>query len=168
MEWAIGSIGGFCVGSSFVIEHHRLSGLGYCFSASLPPLLTSAATSALDIMENQPKLFETLQKNCIQFHEGLKEIEHLKCISAENSPVKHLCLKNYSDYDIEHNLLIQISKKCFENNLSVIVPPYLKNEREHPRPSLKICISASLNLSDIDFALKVIQKASLTVLSNLI
>lgn len=43
MENALSSTGGFCVGRSFVIDHHRLSGLGYCFSASLPPLLATAA-----------------------------------------------------------------------------------------------------------------------------
>ena len=30
LENAIGSIGGFCVGASVVIEHQRLSGLGLC------------------------------------------------------------------------------------------------------------------------------------------
>jgi 7-keto-8-aminopelargonate synthetase-like enzyme len=29
----------------------RLSGAGYCFSASLPPMLATAAISALDIIE---------------------------------------------------------------------------------------------------------------------
>jgi serine palmitoyltransferase len=28
LEYAIGSIGGFCVGSHFIVEHQRLSGLG--------------------------------------------------------------------------------------------------------------------------------------------
>jgi len=28
MECALGSGGGFCVGSAFIIEHQRLSGLG--------------------------------------------------------------------------------------------------------------------------------------------
>lgn len=37
MENALASIGGFCCGRSFVIDHQRLSGQGYCFSASLPP-----------------------------------------------------------------------------------------------------------------------------------
>jgi len=36
LERGIGSIGGFCAGSTFVIDHQRLSGSGYCFSASLP------------------------------------------------------------------------------------------------------------------------------------
>ncbi|XP_048239080.1 serine palmitoyltransferase 1-like [Haliotis rufescens] len=54
LENSIASIGGFCCGRKYVIDHQRLSGLGYCFSASLPPMLASAATQAISILENQP------------------------------------------------------------------------------------------------------------------
>ncbi len=40
---AIASVGGFCSGNLEVTEHQRLSGLGYCFSAALPPYLATAA-----------------------------------------------------------------------------------------------------------------------------
>lgn len=50
---SLGSVGGFCVGSSFVVQHQVLSGQGYCFSASLPPLLATAATEALNIIESK-------------------------------------------------------------------------------------------------------------------
>ncbi len=53
MEMALGSVGGFCVGSSFVVQHQVLSGQGYCFSASLPPLLAVSAIEALNIMESK-------------------------------------------------------------------------------------------------------------------
>ena len=36
------------------ISSQRLSGQGYCFSASLPPLLAAAAIEALNIMEENP------------------------------------------------------------------------------------------------------------------
>lgn len=35
------SIGGFCSGEREVVDHQRLSGLGYCFSAALPPYLAT-------------------------------------------------------------------------------------------------------------------------------
>ena len=53
MEMSLGSVGGFCVGSSFVVQHQVLSGQGYCFSASLPPLLASSAIEALKIIETK-------------------------------------------------------------------------------------------------------------------
>lgn len=36
------------------VSSQRLSGQGYCFSASLPPLLAAAAIEALNIMEENP------------------------------------------------------------------------------------------------------------------
>jgi serine palmitoyltransferase len=68
LEWAIGSIGGFCVGSSFIIEHQRLSGMGYCFSASLPPLLAQAAISALDRFQEAPGIFKELAETTEKLH----------------------------------------------------------------------------------------------------
>lgn len=62
LEWAVGTIGGFCVGSSFIVDHQRLSGLGYCFSASCPPLLTQAALSALDKFNKHPEWFAEIQE----------------------------------------------------------------------------------------------------------
>lgn len=41
-----------CLTLSFVFQ--RLSGQGYCFSASLPPMLAAAAIEALNIMEEDP------------------------------------------------------------------------------------------------------------------
>ena len=32
---SLASIGGFCAGDREIVDHQRLSGLGYCFSASL-------------------------------------------------------------------------------------------------------------------------------------
>ncbi|XP_076661653.1 serine palmitoyltransferase subunit I [Halictus rubicundus] len=165
LEGAIGSIGGFCVGTSFVIEHQRLSGLGYCFSASLPPLLTSAAITSLDIMKNNPQIFESLKENCIAMNSGLQEIQCLDCSSFSGSPIKHVYLKERLDRNVEEKLLSKISERCIENNLAVIMPSYLETEKELPRPSLRLCISTVLNKNDIDFALNILKKCAEEVLS---
>lgn len=164
LEWAIGSIGGFCVGTSFVIEHHRLSGLGYCFSASLPPLLTSAAITSLDIMKNNPQIFKSLRDNCMAINSGLQDIHCLECSSFPESPVKHVYLKTKLDRNTEEKLLSKISERCIENNLAVITPVYLEAERDLPRPSLRLCISTLLNKNDIDFALNVLKKCAEEIL----
>ena len=166
LDWAVGSIGGFCVGTSFVIEHQRLSGVGYCFSASLPPLLTSAAITSLDIMENNPQIFKSLKDNCIAIDNGLRDSGCLECSSFPESPVKHVYLKEKLDRDVEEKLLSEISERCIENNLAVITPVYLEAERDLPRPSLRLCVSTLLNESDIDFALNVLKKCAEEVLSR--
>lgn len=80
MENALASIGGFCCGRSFVIDHQRLSGQGYCFSASLPPLLAAAAIEALNIMEENPGIFAVLKEKCRQIHKALQGISGLKVV----------------------------------------------------------------------------------------
>jgi 7-keto-8-aminopelargonate synthetase-like enzyme len=48
LEHALGSIGGMSTGRKLeIIDHQRLSGPGYCFSASSPPFTAAAALSSL-------------------------------------------------------------------------------------------------------------------------
>lgn len=165
LECAIGTIGGFCVGTSFIIEHQRLAGLGYCFSASQPPLLASAAITSLDIIENNVEIFQSLRNNALSIDRGLKDIPMLDCPSFVESPLKHVYLKEQRDHATEEKLLTEISNKCIENNLAVILPAYLEAERALPRPSLRLCISASLDNGDINFALNTLKKCTEEVLS---
>lgn len=44
------------------MDHQRLSGLGYCFSASLPPYLAVAASGALQRMQEHPELLQRLRE----------------------------------------------------------------------------------------------------------
>jgi serine palmitoyltransferase len=93
MEMSLGSVGGFCVGSSFVVQHQILSGQGYCFSASLPPLLAVSAIEALNIIEANPaQMFSELEQKCRKVHQRLKVINNYTVAGLEISPVKHLRL----------------------------------------------------------------------------
>uniref|UniRef100_A0AC11ESW5 Serine palmitoyltransferase long chain base subunit 1 n=1 Tax=Ovis aries TaxID=9940 RepID=A0AC11ESW5_SHEEP len=93
MENSLASIGGFCCGRSFVIDHQRLSGQGYCFSASLPPLLAAAAIEALNIMEENPGIFAVLKEKCKRIHKALQGIPGLKVVGESISPALHLQLE---------------------------------------------------------------------------
>ncbi|XP_012278806.1 serine palmitoyltransferase 1 [Orussus abietinus] len=166
LDWAMGSIGGFCVGSSFIIDHQRLAGLGYCFSASLPPLLTAAAITSLDTLEKKPEILERLERNCLALHAGLKRIKYFDVPSLAQSPLKHLYLIAQLEHDEEQLLLEQVSRKCIENNLAIITPAYLAVERELPRSSIRICVSVALDDNDISFALNTLERCAIEVLSD--
>ncbi|XP_015183420.1 PREDICTED: serine palmitoyltransferase 1 [Polistes dominula] len=157
-ETAMGSVGGFCAGTSFIIEHQRLGALGYCFSASLAPLLTKATITAITIMEKSPRNFERLKENCIVVDNALKEVPYIKTTSSVESPLKHLYLKEEKSYLEEVKILNSISKKCIENKLAIVRPIYLENEYKQPRPSLRLCVSVLLDDSDIDFAISTLKK----------
>ncbi|XP_060533339.1 serine palmitoyltransferase 1-like [Cylas formicarius] len=62
LEAAIGSIGGFCTGSHMAIEHQRLSGSGYIFSASLPTYLAYACIRSIEMLGDKPKQLVTLAR----------------------------------------------------------------------------------------------------------
>ena len=47
LENALGSVGGMTVGSEEVVDHQRLSGAGYCFSASAPPFLSKVCVESV-------------------------------------------------------------------------------------------------------------------------
>ncbi len=60
LEYALGSIGGLCLGSTEVVDHQRLSGAGYCFSASAPPFVSTAALKALEVRRLLPRICPAL------------------------------------------------------------------------------------------------------------
>ncbi|EFC36940.1 aminotransferase, classes I and II family protein [Naegleria gruberi] len=81
MENSFGSVGGVCVGSNIIVDHQRLSGAGYCFSASLPPYLSTAAIEAMNKLDTNPDSYLVpLQKNVTLLSETLN-----KKISFKNS-----------------------------------------------------------------------------------
>lgn len=73
LDTAMASVGGFCAGKRYIIDHQRLSGLGYCFSASVPPMMAAAAIEALNIMESSPDMFSKLEAKAILLHDLLKQ-----------------------------------------------------------------------------------------------
>ena len=75
LEYGIGSIGGFCVGSSYVVEHQTLAGLGYCFSASLPPMLAAGALKAIEILENNPIIVTDLKSKAALMHHNFNDLK---------------------------------------------------------------------------------------------
>lgn len=76
MSGTLASIGGFCAGRSYVIDHQRLSGQGYCYSASLPPLLATAAITSLDVLESGEgrDLLSKLRDNAATVRKALQKV----------------------------------------------------------------------------------------------
>ncbi len=67
------SVGGFCAGKRYIIDHQRLAGLGYCFSASVPPMMAAAAIEALNIMESSSDRFSRLKARTKLLYDLLQE-----------------------------------------------------------------------------------------------
>lgn len=107
MGYALATTGGFCTGSAKVVDHQRLSGAGYCFSASLPPYLASAAIKAIDVLEESHELLVRLQENVTLLWNGLSQVRGLKVMSNALSPLVFLQLENTSGSFKSDSMLLQ-------------------------------------------------------------
>ncbi|XP_013772766.1 serine palmitoyltransferase 1-like [Limulus polyphemus] len=163
LDYAIGSYGGFCCGSSYVVDHQRLSGLGYCFSASLPPLQSIVASVAIDVLKSKPELVEKLQKNARFAHKELQRLTKLLVCGDEVSPVKHLRLA--ADRAEAQQLLEQIVDHMQEEGVALTVARYI-DEEEHlvPPPSIRLIVSAILDEEEISSVVSLLEKNSDTLL----
>lgn len=85
---------------------------GYCFSASLPPLLSVAAINALDRIDKHPEMLEALRNCCSRLHNRIFKSELSKFFvlgSNETSPLKHLYLIDELDLlSVQQNILNNI------------------------------------------------------------
>ncbi|CAM4672416.1 unnamed protein product [Lepidochelys kempii] len=167
MENSLASIGGFCCGRSFVIDHQRLSGQGYCFSASLPPLLAAAAIEALNIMEENPVIFQILREKCKRIHKALQRISGLLVVGESFSPALHLQLEETSgSRENDMKLLKRIADYCMNRSIALTQARYLeKEEKCLPPPSIRVVITVEQTEEELDKAASIIREAAESVLN---
>jgi serine palmitoyltransferase len=165
---ALASIGGFCVGRTYVIDHQVLSGAGYCYSASLPPLLAKAALEALEIIDDRKDLQKKVVDNARQFRlEMRKGLKAHKCdVSVggwEDSPIIHLRIEAECSNDEAEAKLDAVAEEALSNGVAVIKAAYIKSEELHlPRPSIRVSVSGGHTAKEVSTAVKVIAAAFAT------
>uniref|UniRef100_A0A8C2B9D2 Serine palmitoyltransferase 1 n=2 Tax=Cyprinus carpio TaxID=7962 RepID=A0A8C2B9D2_CYPCA len=166
MENALASIGGFCCGRSFVIDHQRLSGQGYCFSASLPPMLAAAAIEALNIMEEDPGLFRVLRDKCKHVHKALQGTPGLKVVGEPLAPALHLQLENSSGSRTDDlKLLRAIVDYSLDRQIALTLARYLdKEERFLPPPSIRVVVTVEQTQEEVERAAQCIREAAVKIL----
>ncbi|OXA44032.1 serine palmitoyltransferase 1 [Folsomia candida] len=167
LEHAMSAFGGFIVGPSFVVDHQRISGLGYCFSASLPPLLAGVGIKSLSLMEKNPLMVRDLQEKCKFFHKALDALDHFYVSGHELSPVKHILLKK-----LHGSVQFTRDEKCSAlsriilivkevNKIALVQPSYLeKQEALVPEPSIRLAVNRLLTRDEIKIVVCAIQDAS--------
>jgi serine palmitoyltransferase len=164
MENSVGSIGGISLGSSEVVDHQRLSGSGYCFSASTPPFLCTCSVASLDIIERDGvKMLNTLSANILMVVDGLKRIPSLKVVSDDKSALIFFTLQDgiAISQDDESYKMSQIALDCDDAGLSIVYTgDHVKGPLllVQPDPMLRISVSISHDQKTIKEALKIIDK----------
>ncbi|XP_026733728.1 serine palmitoyltransferase 1 [Trichoplusia ni] len=161
LEHSFATVGGFCAGTHFIVEHQRLSGLGYCFSASLPPMLTQAAISALDIIESIPNIIEELNENSKKLSKSLSQLKYFTFRGDDISPIKHVYLKKDDLTDrLKHTYLRNITNYCMEKGVAMTVAAYLRDvEINCPEPSIRLACSTKLTDDTISLICSLLDEA---------
>jgi len=158
LETAMGSIGGFCCGTTLMIQHQVLSAIGYVYSASTPPYLCEAACVAIDAIEDEVNVksrieklrqnTHTLRQKCMDCNsEFFKYFE----ISGNNedSPLMFASLRPgfvKGGVAEELRVLEHVEDECFKNDMGVCVARFVENDDSAPKhPSLRFAVSSAQN-----------------------
>ncbi|CAI5493657.1 unnamed protein product [Closterium sp. Naga37s-1] len=176
MGTSLASVGGFCCGSAKVVDHQRLGGMGYCFSASLPPFLASAAMAALDEMEARPNARSLLQSNASTFREAMAtHCPDLEVHGHSVSPVVLLRVRKgagaggaVQDGEEEPAVLQRIVDEMREGEDVLVSVPLRSPLDICPLPAgIRVCMSAGHSQDDMLLAAKAFGRATARVLVTL-
>lgn len=168
LENSIGSIGGVTIGNEEVVDHQRLSGAGYCFSASAPPFTASAAIAALQHMEAHPKCVTRLQEKVAYMYKKLGEADltHLVVTSDERSPV--VVLQLYKESIYEADITNGIMHECMNRGIAIVATG--QDASSHLRtelaPAIRLTVSSLQTKDDIDIAIKALVDSSKLVVAR--
>jgi serine palmitoyltransferase len=168
LENSLGSIGGVTVGNEEVVDHQRLSGAGYCFSASAPPFTASAAIASLDLIDQKPEIVHKLQSNIQYMYDQLeaKLTPKLVVTSDTRSPIVVLQLERESIY--EAAIMSGIMQECLQRGVAVVATG--QDSSSHMRTVLAPCIRMTVSTlhthEDIDKAIQTLVESAELVASN--
>lgn len=183
LENSMGAIGGVSIGNFEIVDHQRLSGAGYIFSASLPPFLASAAQASLKRMETEPIILETLKENVDYFYKALQlELgdkaglmpSRLVVTSAVGlSPLVFLQLSPEEGQGMSRaeqvEILDTIASTCLHKGVMIVSTGQHVSHHLHmiPSPALRMTIQAKQSKANIDTAVRILKIAVLDAFRKL-
>ena len=162
----VGSIGGFCAGAREMVDHQRLSGLGYCFSASLPPYLASTSCAVVKEWMDDTVRLRALQKKLwangaafrAAFEKAMGPERSYEVLGDVASPLLHVRFRAAATEDdeaIEQDLKLQmaVERSLERDKVLFTVAKYSKLDAAYrPRPSIKVALKSSLSEADARLA----------------
>ncbi|PSS07088.1 hypothetical protein M430DRAFT_110845 [Amorphotheca resinae ATCC 22711] len=173
--------GGFCAGSTDVVEHQRISAASYTFSAALPAMLATTASETLNMLQTNPDILVQCRENIRAMRAQLDpRSDWVHCTSSPENPVMLLVLKpdviNSRRLSIEEQE--RILQECVDEALangvlitrlkSMPVAPSSngKDDEWKLQPALKVCITTGLSKKEIEKAGVTIRHAITKVLTR--
>ncbi|KAF9192044.1 serine palmitoyltransferase component [Haplosporangium sp. Z 11] len=178
MANTLAAAGGFCAGSKEVVEHQRLSGQAFVFSASIPAMLAVCASEAIKILGTKQgeKLLKELHDNAAVFRNVmLGASQWVEMSSVAGSPILHLRFPNSVLVRIgmrtrdEEKMLLQeiVDEVASKNGILITRAKYVESQELHlPRPSIRISICATHTKAEVERTAQAIKAAFGKVISS--
>lgn len=154
LENALGSVGGSTVGTQEVVDHQRLCGVGYCFSASAPPFTAKAALAALELVEST---IPALAANVQYMYPKLKDLLHaqfdglLEVTSDPRSPIVVLKVADIpeTEYLNEVVFLDEVAACMLDRGIGIVAT----------EGTIRMTVSSLHTTTDLDKALAALGQA---------
>ena len=171
MANSLSAAGGFCAGPKEVVDHQRLSGQAFVFSASIPAMLTVCASEAIKILGTPQgeSLLKALNENASVFRNVILTAvpQWIEMSSDAGSPILHLrfpsslVASQQMSRDDEKWLLQEIvDEVAIKDGLLIAGAKYVESQELHlPRPSIRISICATHNKKEVEKAAQAIKAA---------
>ncbi|TFY83161.1 hypothetical protein EWM64_g853 [Hericium alpestre] len=86
----LNSAGGFCAGSKIIVDHQRINGTSFVFSAAVPALLAVSASEGINMLRDTPSILSTLQENIRAIRSILLRVDCISIPSHPASPIIHI------------------------------------------------------------------------------
>ena len=166
--------GGFCVGSTDIVEHQRISSAAYTFSAALPAMAATTASETIQLLQEHPEYVRDLRDNTKVMRGQLDgRSDFMYCTSAIEVPICVLIVKDeivaargWGREETEM-VLQEVVDECLANGvlitrmkrmpLAIGVAP--RDQGWQSTPAIKVCVTTGLTKKEVEKAGTVIRHA---------
>ncbi|KAI0708671.1 serine palmitoyltransferase [Earliella scabrosa] len=191
----LAACGGFCAGSHIVVNHQRINGTSFVFSAAMPAALAGAASEGISLLRNTPSLLTTLHENVRAVRAILDRVDCITIPSHPASATIHLQIRwptlqipkeNTSspgkpsnplsvkprdppqfNVELEEKLLQDIVEEALQQGVLITRAKRLRGqELIDVRPSIRLAITAALSRKDCEKAAVVVKAAFVKVIGK--
>jgi serine palmitoyltransferase len=165
LENVVGAVGGITVGDDEVVDHQRLSGAGYCFSASAPPFVAKAAMdSCRVIVEEGEQLRKVLVKNVASLRKGIESVKGIELWGGdERSPLVFFRLTGEFEEEERARKTKELARAIVKGGVSVVCSSDYKKASERfliakPGDNVRLTVNVCLTKKMIEDAVGVIKR----------
>ena len=146
MSKALGSIGGYVCGSQTIIDYIINHSRPFIFATALSPADIGASLGALEVLAQEPRVYQNLRSNTEYMH---KALQSLGIPSSDETPIFPIIIGSNED-------TLEASRLCEQEGiiLSAIRPPTVPVNTGR----LRLTVTASHTEADLHKVIQVLQR----------